>query len=238
MTALLVTGTGTGVGKTTVTAAIALLAANGGARVTILKPVQTGEPDTGDGDLQTIPRRVATAHTFEVARYPQPLSPAAAARACGRTALSFEACLSAVLAARAGCDLLLVEGAGGLLVPYDHTGWTMRDLAAAATLPAVLVTAAGLGTLNATALTLEALDRDDVRLHALVIGSWPNHPGAAERSNVADLEHAAGRPLAGVLPAGAAELTLEAFSVTARAGLGPALGGVFDADLFRRGFSS
>jgi dethiobiotin synthetase len=237
VTALLITGTGTGVGKTTVTAAIALLAATGGARVTVLKPAQTGEPDDADGDVQTIARRVPTAHTLELVRYPQPLSPEAAARASGRPALSFETCLSAVLAAQADCDLLLVEGAGGLLVSYDQTGWTMRDIANAANLPAVLVTAAGLGTLNATALTLEALDRDDVRLHAVVIGSWPSQPGPAERSNIGDLEHAAGGPLAGALPAGTAELDMEAFTATARAGLGPALGGDFDPDAFRRRFS-
>ncbi|MFC7647960.1 hypothetical protein ACFQX6_51425 [Streptosporangium lutulentum] len=66
-----------------------------------------------------------------------------------------------------------------------------------------------------------------------MIGSWPAEPGLAERCNVADLEMLAARPLVGALPEGAGLLGRESFARTARAGLGPALGGGFDPARFR-----
>ena len=234
MTSILVTGTGTGVGKTAVTAAVACLAAGRGLRVVVLKPAQTGEPDDGGGDLAEVARLVPGVEGVELARYPDPLSPAAAARRSGRPALSLAACRNAVEGAQAAADLVLVEGAGGLLVPYDAHGWTMRDLAEALSLPVLLVTTPGLGTLNTTALTLEALQRRRLVLHALVIGAWPSAPGLAERCNVQDLEALAGRPLAGALAAGAPTLGAGGFAAAARAGLSRMLGGAFDPAPFRR----
>jgi dethiobiotin synthetase len=233
MTALLITATGTGIGKTTVTACIALLAAARGERVSVIKPAQTGERDGVGGDLAFIAHRVPDADLIELGRYPAPLAPSAAARLSGRPPVSFDKCLESVLAAELDHDLVLVEGAGGLLVPYDETGWNMRKLAAAAGMPAVVVTAAGLGTLNATALTLEALERWRIPLYALVLGSWPEDPGLPERSNITDLEHLAARPLAGALPVGMARLDQLGFAHAASQALVPALGGVFDAEAFR-----
>lgn len=234
MTVLLVSGTGTAVGKTTVAAAVATLATRAGSRVAVLKPAQTGEPDGGGGDLAEILRRAPAARGVELVRYPDPLSPAAAARRSGRPPLSPPACIDAIRAAAAEADVVLVEGAGGLLVQYDEEGLTMADVAAELDLPVLLVTSPALGTLNTTALTLEAMTSRGLRLHGLVIGSWPGTPDLAERSNVADLEALAGRPLAGALPAGAAGLDNEAFAAASRRGLSDRYGGVFDAAAFRR----
>jgi dethiobiotin synthetase len=228
MTALLVTGTGTAVGKTVVTAAIAALAAARGERVTVMKPAQTGEPDGGGGDLAEVRRLAGRVECVELARYPDPLSPDAAARRSGRPPLTLSQCVDAVNASRAISDLVLVEGAGGLLVRYDRAGLTMAEVAAALDLPVVLVTEAGLGTLNATALTLEAMRARRLLLHALVIGSWPATPGLAECSNIADLHSLAGR-VDGLLPEGAARLAAGDFAEAARRGLGPVLGGDLDA---------
>ena len=65
--------------------------------------------------------------------------------------------------------------------------------------PVLVVTTAGLGTLNHTALTLEALSARRLTVAGLVIGSWPAEPGLAERANLTDLAVIAGRPLAGAL---------------------------------------
>jgi dethiobiotin synthetase len=91
-----------------------------------------------------------------------------------------------------------------------------------------------LGTLNHTALTLEALAHRGVELSGIVIGSWPADPGLAERCNLRDLETLAARPLLGALPSGAGQLSRDDFLSVARAGLGPQLGGTFDAREFRR----
>jgi dethiobiotin synthetase len=236
MTALLVTGTGTGVGKTVAVAALAALAVGRGQRCTVVKPGQTGVPDDAPGDLADVVRLAGEqVRPVELVRYPDPLSPAAAARRSGRPPLDPALCAHAVLTAEKEADLVLVEGAGGLLVRYDDDGFTMAELARTLRLQVVVVVEAGLGTLNATALTLEAMAHRGLDLAGLVIGAWPESPGLAERSNVADLEMLAARPLLGALPAGAGSLSQQHFLAAARAGLSPALGGAFDPAAFRRG---
>jgi dethiobiotin synthetase len=135
-----------------------------------------------------------------------------------------------ITALEADRDLVLVEGAGGLLVRYDDHGATIADLATVLNeqglaAPVLVVTAAGLGTLNHTALTLEAAAARQVRTAGVVIGSWPGRPGLAERENLADLETLANGPLAGLLPEGSGSLPAAEFLAVARDGLGPALGG-------------
>lgn len=234
MTALLVTGTGTGVGKTIATAALAALTVSRGQSCTVLKPAQTGVADDEPGDLADVTRLAGSdVRTVELARYPDPLSPAAAARRSGRAPLDLAQCAAAVLDAERSSDLVLVEGAGGLLVRFDDDGFTMADLARTLRLPVLVVVDPGLGTLNATALTLEALASRRLNLSGLVIGSWPEHPGLAERSNIADLEMLGVRALLGVLPAGLGSRDQPDFLATARAGLAPSLGGTFDAAAFR-----
>jgi dethiobiotin synthetase len=225
---LVVSGTGTGVGKTVVTAAIAALAAGQGRRrVAAVKPAQTGEPAGPTGDLQVIRRLSGVTRTRELARFPDPLSPEAAARAAGRPPLDLSAAAVLIKELQLEADLVLVEGAGGLLVRYDPAGGTIADLAAMLGAPVLVVTTAGLGTLNHTALTLEALHTRQLTTAGIVIGSWPTEPGLAERANRTDLPVIAGGPLAGALPADAARLSRAGFLAAAQAGLSPAFGGTF-----------
>lgn len=225
---VIVSGTGTEVGKTVVTAALAAVGAASGRRVAVVKPVQTGEPPGPTGDLATVRRLSGVTQTYELARFPDPLSPEAAARAAGRPPLDLTA--AAVAVKQVEADLILIEGAGGLLVRYDAAGTTIADLAAMLNAPVLVVTTAGLGTLNHTALTLEALAHRALVPAGVVIGAWPAAPGLAERANLTDLAVLAGLAgcaLAGVLPAGAARLDRDDFLAAARAGLSPALGGNF-----------
>ena len=223
---LVVTGTGTGVGKTVVTAAIAALARAAGRHVAVVKPAQTGVPQGGDlPDIDTVTRLSGVTDTHELARFPDPLSPEAAARVAGLPPLDVTAAADYVAKLAAERDLVIVEGAGGLLVRYDPDGATLADLAVALNAAVLVVAAAGLGTLNHTALTREALSVRGLACAGVVIGSWPRDPGLAELENLADLPVAAGAPLAGVLPAGAGALTREDFLRVARDGLTPLLGG-------------
>ena len=226
---LVVSGTGTEVGKTVVTAAVAALAVARGERVAVVKPAQTGEPPGSAGDLDVVRRLSGSGaiRTVELARFPDPLSPEAAARAAGQPPLDLAEAAVVVKQLAASADLVLVEGAGGLLVRYDPAGGTIADLAAMLAAPVLVVVSPGLGTLNHTALTLEALSARRLLPAGVVIGSWPSRPGLAERANLTDLAVIAGRPLAGALPAGAGRLDQEAFLAVARAGLGPELGGTF-----------
>lgn len=222
---LVVSGTGTGVGKTVVTAALAALALARGDRVAVVKPAQTGTGAGDAPDIETIRLLTGLTDTHELARFPDPLSPEAAARAAGLAPLDLRAAADYVAKLAASRDLVLVEGAGGLLVRYDPDGGTIADLAAALGAPVVVVAAAGLGTLNHTALTLEALTTREIICAGVVIGSWPRRPGPAELANLTDLEAIAGAPLAGIMPENAAGLGRQEFLDAAVTGLGSRLGG-------------
>ncbi len=234
MSVLVVTGTGTGVGKTVVTAALAALAAARGSSVAVVKLGQTGVLPEEPGDVDDVRRLAGVIDVHEHARFPDPLSPAAAARVAGRPPVSLRRSAAAIRELADTRRLVLVEGAGGLLVRYDEDGATIADLARDLTADVLLVTSPGLGTLNATALTLEALAHRGLRLAGVVLGSWPAEPDLACRSNVRDLETLAARPLAGALAEGAGFLPPPEFLLAARRGLSPALGGSFDAADFRR----
>ncbi|WP_067819519.1 dethiobiotin synthase [Actinomadura kijaniata] len=236
MSVLVVTGTCTGVGKTVVTAALAALAAARGSSVAVVKPGQTGIADGEPGDLDAVRRLAAIDDLHEYARYPDPLSPAAAARHAGTPPVRLAEIVGRVRELAATRRLVLVEGAGGLLVRYDEEGTTIADLARWLGAAVVVVARPDLGTLNHTALTLEAMAHRGVQLAGLVLGEWPDDPDLAMRSNIQDLETIAARPLAGALPAGAGALDPAEFLVAAHRGLAPAFGGSFDAAAFRDAF--
>lgn len=221
-------------GKTVVTAAVAALARARAEAVAVVKPAQTGVARDEPGDLAEIRRLAGVTDTHELARYPDPLSPEAAARTSGLPPLDMAAAARTIRALAATRDRVLVEGAGGLLVRYHPDGATLADLARALAAPVLVVTPPGLGTLNHTALTLEALAGRRLTVAGLVIGSWPETPDIAKRNNLQDLESLAGEPLSGVLRSGAARLDQAAFRRLASEGLAPGLGGRFDPAGFRR----
>ncbi|MFE3444862.1 dethiobiotin synthase [Nocardia sp. NPDC059180] len=199
MTLLFVTGTSTDVGKTIVTAALAATATAAGRSVAVCKPAQTGVAPGEPGDLATIAQLSGVARTVELARYPEPLAPDTAARRCGAPLLTFDETLSAITELTA--DVVLVEGAGGLLVRIGE--FTLLDLAVKLAAPVVVVTAPGLGTLNHTELTTGALAAAGVECAGLVIGSWPETPDLAMETNRTDLPRVTGVDLVGMIPAGA-----------------------------------
>ncbi|ACU76547.1 dethiobiotin synthase [Catenulispora acidiphila DSM 44928] len=234
MSIVVVTGTNTDVGKTVVTAAVATLAATRGTSVAVVKPAQTGVAPEEPGDLATVRQLAGVTDLHEYARYPDPLSPAAAARRSGIAPLDFDDTVRRIADLAEHRRLVLVEGAGGLLVRNDEDGSTLADLAHALKAPVLLVAHPNLGTLNIAALTLEAMAARGLDLAGIVLGSWPADPDLAMRSNIRDLETIGARPLAGALPAGAGRMDPADFLLAARAGLAPALGGTFDPAEFRQ----
>jgi dethiobiotin synthetase len=200
LSVLVVTGTGTGVGKTVAVAALASHAHRAGIDVAVCKPVQTGT-DAGDDDLAEVARLSGVTELAGLARYPQPLAPAAAAEHAGMALPTREQVLQLVDDLDRPGRLTLVEGAGGLLVELADGGVTLRDLAVDLGAAALVVVTAELGTLNHTTLTLEALAAQRVSCAGLVIGSWPQRPGLVESSNRPALARMA--PVRASLPAGA-----------------------------------
>jgi dethiobiotin synthetase len=222
-----VTGTDTDVGKTVVTAAIAAAAQAAGLRVAVVKPGQTGTATGGPSDVDVVNRLAAPATAVTMASYPDPLAPLAAARVAQLPPLELYTVVDAVRAEVDKHDLILVEGAGGLLVPMglrpSGEPWTVADLAVSLGAPAVVVTRAGLGTLNHTALTLEALDRRAVPA-GVVLGAWPAEPELVHWANLTELVP----NMVGALPDGAGALEPGVFQRSAPGWLTPALYGVLD----------
>jgi dethiobiotin synthetase len=210
---VVVTGTSTGVGKTVVTAMLAV--ANPGS--VVVKPVQTGAAD-GDSDAQEV-HRLSGAPVQEWTVLDEPLAPDTAARRQGAeipTVPSYVDRLKSLDAAT-----VIVEGAGGLLVRLDSEGGTVLDLAsglaeAGHDVEVVVVAAAGLGTLNHTELTVGALRARGLEPAGIVVGSWPDEPGLAERCNLEDLPRVTGVPLLAVVPEGSGHLTQEQFRSSVR----------------------
>ncbi|MET9364268.1 dethiobiotin synthase [Streptomyces sp. NPDC006632] len=230
MTILVVSGTGTEIGKTITTAAIAALALAGGRSVAVLKPAQTGVAPGEPGDVAEVRRLAGDAVTgAELARFPEPLAPGTAARRAGMTPVGPEEVAEAAAKLATGHDLVLVEGAGGLLVRFDEEGGTLADAARILGAPVVVVTPAGLGTLNSTALTGEALRARGIEFAGVVVGSWPAEPDLASRCNLVDLPQSAGAPLLGTVPEGAGRLAPTDFRTRAARWLAPALGGVWSS---------
>lgn len=224
---VLVTGTDTDVGKTVVTAAITAAAQAAGLRVAVIKPGQTGVTGDGGGDVDVINRLAAPMTARTLVSFPDPLAPLAAARVAAMEPLELYAVADEVRAEADKHDLVLIEGAGGLLVPMglrpSGEPWTVADLAVSLGAPAVVVVRAGLGTLNHTALTLEALERRAIPA-GVVLGAWPAEPQLVHWANLSDLVPT----MVGALPDGAGGMDPGVFRRSAPGWLTPALYGVLD----------
>ena len=209
MSILVVTGTDTGVGKTIATAALACHARSAGLDVAVCKPVQTGSAD-GDDDLAEVARLSGVDALAPGWRYPEPLAPRAAAQRAGLDLPTRRELVDLVTAVDRPGRLVLVEGAGGLLVQIGNDGVTLRDLAADLGAAVLVVVRAGLGTLNHAALTVEAIASSELSCAGLVIGAWPGDPGPVESSNRSALAEIA--PVRAALPAGMGGLAPVAFA--------------------------
>jgi dethiobiotin synthetase len=158
--AIFMTATDTGVGKTTITAALVLALQKKGHRVGVMKPVETGidpeQPETSDtGHLQSLLSPPPPFASVCLYAFPQPLAPLACAREAG-TIIDVASIAAALQVLRQRHSVFIVEGAGGVLTPLSPTH-TIRDLMVTLNLPAVVVGRTSLGSVNHLLLTLEAL---------------------------------------------------------------------------------
>ncbi|MFB8177334.1 dethiobiotin synthase [Streptomyces sp. NPDC055966] len=233
MPVLVITGTGTEVGKTVTTAAVAAAALAAGRSVAVLKAAQTGVRPDERGDADEVARLAGPLTAAETARFPEPLAPGTAARRAGIAPVHPQEVADRAAKLAAEHDLVLVEGAGGLLVRFDAAGGTLADVAGLLDAPVLVVASPGLGTLNTTELTAHELRRRELELAGVVIGSWPDSPDLAARCNVTDLSAVAEAPLLGAIPCGAGALSPGDFRGAAPGWLAPPLDGTWDAEAFR-----
>jgi dethiobiotin synthetase len=180
-----VTGTDTGVGKTEVSCALLSLMADAGLHPAAFKPYETGCEDLA-APADAVALKAAARTDDDLAlicphRFKLPLAPGVAARRLRKDpsiAVTLE--LFRAFDGRA----LVVEGAGGLLVPIDRER-DVIDLIALLKLPVVLVARAGLGTLNHTGLSLEALARRKLPVRAVVLVRSTPDGDPSEKDNAA-----------------------------------------------------
>jgi dethiobiotin synthetase len=186
---LFVTGTGTEVGKTVVASVLARTAAAAGRRVAVFKPAVSGL-DEHDGSgvppdhelLRSAARSGQSDAEVAPYRYGPPVSPHLGAELAGE-AIEPAALRAAARQAAAASDYLVCEGVGGFLVPLT-LGYLVRDFARDLGLPVTIAAAPGLGTINHTLLTVEAVRAVGLDVAGVVLTPWPPEPGAVERSNV------------------------------------------------------
>jgi dethiobiotin synthase len=171
---LFVTGTDTGVGKTIAAAALLhrFRARLPGRQVRYWKPIQTGlEQDDDTAEVIRLTEAGPEEIVTPGVRLPRPLSPHLAARLAGDP-INLDEVVHLVRAER-GSARLIVEGAGGVLVPINDTA-LMADLMARLALPAVVVARTTLGTINHTLLTIEALHRRSIEVAGVIMIGEPN----------------------------------------------------------------
>jgi dethiobiotin synthetase len=186
MRGLFVTGTGTGVGKTVLSAALLAAMSAAGERVRAHKPVVTGldeRSETGWPPDHELLASVAGMTPAEVAplRYGPAVSPHLAAALAGET-IDPAQLIARARAAAIDNGALIVEGVGGLLVPLADE-FAVRDLAAALGLPVVIAAAPGLGTINHTLLSIESARAVGLDVRTVVLTPWPDAPAEMECSN-------------------------------------------------------
>jgi dethiobiotin synthetase len=215
MRGLFVTGIGTGVGKTIVSAALLAALRAAGAQVRAYKPVVTGlaEPPGAWPPDHELLALAAGMTPEEVAplRFGPAVSPHLAASLAGEPTDGVALVERARACASAG-ETLIVEGVGGLLVPLTDD-FTVRDLAVELDLPLLIAASPGLGTINHTLLTIEAARAVGLSVAAVVLTPWPSEPSRMQRSNretiarLGDVEVAALKKISG---ADIAELAVSA----------------------------
>ena len=215
------TGTGIGIGKTVTPAAIVVGLRAQGLRLVVVKPNRTGLLPGEPGDLHDICRLAGEVENHEFVRLPtrwHPMQPGAwrawryppwrnTPRGWPRSQVATTS-TSSSSREQAGCSRIDAEAA-----TVADLGRELTDVGARVSY--VVVAAADLGTLNHIALTAEALRSRGLDCLGFVIGSWPDDPNLAMRTNLQDLPSVTGAHLLGRIPAGTGQLGPVAYQTSA-----------------------
>jgi dethiobiotin synthetase len=204
MNGLFITGTDTGVGKTTVAIGLTCLLRRQGCRVQVCKPVATGARESGGRWVSEDTAALAEAagqdglEQITPWSFPESVAPSVAARLHG-SVLNLSDIAVAVRRQDRPDAVVLVEGVGGLLCPLTETE-TIAELASAIGLPLLIVARRSLGTLNHTLLTLEAARARGLRLAGVLVNETEPCRDLAAESNVEELRRRIKAPLLAVVP--------------------------------------
>ena len=197
---IFITGTDTSVGKTVVTASLSYCLCNKLEKVSVVKPVQTGTSSQRILDIEFIYKVlnkefVFSEHCFY--SFAPPLSPKTASELIGKD-IDINKIRSKIEEQQQLNDIVIIEGAGGLLVPINKD-YLMADLAKDLESPIIIVTRPGLGAINHTLLTVESAIKRGLEILGIVINNFPLVPGDCEKTNPAEIIRLTGLPVIGVV---------------------------------------
>jgi dethiobiotin synthetase len=201
---IFITGTDTGVGKTVVAAVLARLLRMRGLSVGVMKPVTSGcreeEGIPVSDDALLLCQAAGVPCSVDVAPYllREPVAPAEAAKQDG-VVIDFGRISESFDRLSACHDFMIVEGAGGLMVPLAG-GLLVADLARRLDLPLLVVARPGLGTINHTVLTCFSAQQMELKVAGVIINDFPESPGLAERSAPHHIGSLCGAPVLGIWP--------------------------------------
>jgi dethiobiotin synthetase len=200
-----ITGTDTGVGKTYVASGIAASLRAQGVNVGVMKPAETGCRIRSGALIPTDAIRLAGAAgahdpltLINPYRFRKPLAPLVAAELEGDT-IQVRRIMNAYRTLLRRHDFMIIEGAGGIMVPLSRN-YLYLDLAQAIGLPVMVVARPGLGTINHTLLTVAALKERGISIAGVVINySDKRRPGPAEETSPRVIEKISGVPVVGIV---------------------------------------
>ena len=201
---LFVSGTGTGVGKTIVAAALARHLKRAGIDVGVMKPLETGvaSPENAGEDAQLLAEAAQSTESLErIApyRFKTPAAPATAAR-LEQQPVDYSQLIQDARELVDRHDFTLIEGAGGLMVPVAG-GFLIADLAREIGLELLVVADPFLGTINHTLTTLLAARYLEIPVAGYIINRMPADPSPAEKAVPHDLASLTIEELLAVIPA-------------------------------------
>ena len=207
---IFVTGTDTGIGKTVVATLLLRALCAAGVRCVGMKPIAAGFGDRGVNDdvlaLAAAANVAAPVNDRNPYAFADAVAPHLAAQACGTT-IDIDVIVAAARRLAANTDALIVEGAGGALVPLDSSH-DMLDVAVALELPVLLVVGLRLGCLNHALLSALAIRRRGLVLRGWVANTFSAPMPLADR-NVATLKDRLGAPVAVIDSPDAAKLDID-----------------------------
>lgn len=205
MSGIFITGTGSNVGKTIVTACLTYAFRQQGIDAVPYKPVQCGAIKEGEKWLAPdveIYRTVYNQREEEKLNsflYEPRFSPHFAAQEANRP-IKPEVIQDHFLGLQNNHDLVLVEGAGGLAVPLINEHYGIPELIKDLNLPVLIITEAAVGTLNATALTAHYAKSKGLDIKGIIINGYPSNPSKGVKDNPAMIEKMTGLPVIGIVP--------------------------------------
>jgi dethiobiotin synthetase len=197
---LFITGTDTGVGKTLVGAGLVASLRNSGMDIGVMKPIETGfSLRTSDAVfLKKIAGVKDSLDSICPYRLKHPLSPFTAAK-IEKVSIRFERIARAYEGLLQNHQALLLEGAGGLLVPITREKM-MADLALYLKLPVLIISRTGLGTINHTLLSVEVARQRGVEVAGVIFNHSGRRRGLAERTNPSVIRQFLDVPILGEIP--------------------------------------